>query len=211
MKKITGVGAIACAMLFASNASFAEGTMAADHAGEIMVRARAVQLNWQNSSNPVAGVAAQNKTIPEVDLSYFFTSNIAAELILTYPQKVNINLSGTPLGSVKALPPILTLQYHFAPDSQSFRPYVGAGINYTNFSSVSLAAGATPLNVKKSSTGLALQAGFDVPITENLTFNLDLKKAYIKTDVSAATSGAYVTTLNVDPYLVGVGLGWKFF
>lgn len=207
MKKITGVGGIACAALLASNVYAA---MPADHAGEFMVRARAVHIGWQNSSSPVAGVAAENKTIPEVDLSYFFTPNIATELILTYPQSVNINLSGAPLGSIKVLPPILTVQYHFMPDSQSFRPYIGAGLNYTIFSSVGLSAGATPLNIQRSSTGFAMQAGFDVPINDTMTFNVDVKKAYIKTDVSNGISGAYVTTLKVDPVLIGVGLGWKF-
>lgn len=202
MKRISGVGAIAC-MLFASNA-FAG--MAADHGGEFMVRARAVHLGWNNSVNSpaLAGVGAANKTIPEVDLSYFFTSHIAAELILTYPQKVTIDPN---VGSVKALPPILTVQYHFLPDSQSFRPYVGAGINYTRFSSYSLAGGA--LTGSKDSTGLALQAGFDIPLTDTMTFNVDVKKAYIKTDISTA-AGAPVGTLKLDPVLIGVGLGWKF-
>ncbi len=204
MKKITGVGAVACAMLFASGASFADG-MAADHAGEIMVRARAVQINFNNSTNTpaLAGVGAANKTIPEVDLSYFFTSHIAAELILTYPQKITVNPN---VGSLKALPPTLTVQYHFAPDSQSFRPYVGAGVNYTRFSSYSLGGGA--LSGSNNSTGFALQAGFDVPITDKMTFNLDLKKLTMRTDITAA--GVPVGTLKLDPYLVGVGLGWKF-
>lgn len=199
MKKITGVGAITCAMLLASNAYAA---MAGDHAGEIMVRARAVNINWHNSTSgalTTLGAAAANKTIPEVDLSYFFTSHIAAELILTYPQKVTINPG---LGSVKALPPILTVQYHFMPDSASFRPYVGAGLNYTRFSSYSLVNGLTG---SSSSTGFAMQAGFDVPVTDTMTFNVDLKKTYIKTDISAGAG-----TLKLDPVLIGVGLGWKF-
>lgn len=204
MKKITGVGAIACAALLASNVYAA---MPADHAGEIMVRARAVNINWNNSTNTaaLAGVGAANKTIPEVDLSYFFTSHIAAELILTYPQKVTINPN---VGSVKALPPVLTVQYHFMPDSPSFRPYIGAGLNYTIFSSYSLANGT--LNGSNNSTGLALQAGFDVPISDTMTFNVDVKKTYIKTDITAAGTGAYAGTLKLDPVLVGVGLGWKF-
>lgn len=205
MKNITGVGAaITCAMLFASNVSVA-ANMPGDKAGDMMVRVRAVHLNWSNSSG-VAGLAAQNKTIPEVDLSYFFTSHIATELILTYPQKVDVNLNGASIGSLKALPPTLTVQYHFLPDSQSFRPYVGAGINYTNFSSYSLAGGT--INGSSSSWGGALQAGFDVPLTSNMTFNVDIKKVYIKNDLT--TAAGPLTTLKLDPVLLGVGFGWKF-
>ena len=205
MVKITGVGAIACAVLFASNAFAASGDMP----GDMMVRVRAVELDFNNSSSPLAGITTNNKTIPEVDVSYFFTSHIATELILTYPQRVGVNLSGTDIGSVKALPPTLTAQYHFMPDSPSFRPYVGAGINYTHFSNVSLNAGGTPLNVSRSSWGGALQAGFDVPLTGNMTFNLDVKKLYMKADVSTA-GGTYLSTLKLNPVLIGAGLGWKF-
>lgn len=203
MKQITSAIATLCAALLAPSA-YAD--MQADHSGEIMVRARAVQIDFNNSTNtaPLAGVNAANKTIPEVDFSYFFTSHIATELILTYPQNITINPS---VGSVKALPPTLTVQYHFLPDSQSFRPYVGAGINYTRFSSYSLAGGA--LNGSSSSWGGALQAGFDVPLTSTMTFNVDVKKTYMKTDISTA-AGAPVGTLTLDPVLIGVGLGWKF-
>ena len=39
----------------------------------------------------------------------------------------------------KHLPPTLTVQYHFQLDAK-FRPYVGAGVNYTRISSVDLKA-----------------------------------------------------------------------
>ena len=197
MKKITG--ALAGAILLATNAYAAPGDM--------IVRVRAVDINFQNSADTaaLAGVTAANKTIPEADVSYFFTDNIAAELILTYPQKITVNPN---IGSLDALPPTLTLQYHFMPDNPSFRPYIGAGINYTNFSSVNLAGGA--LNLSNSSTGGALQIGFDVPISGNMSFNFDVKKVYMKTTISSAASGATVGTLTLNPYLIGAGLGWKF-
>ena len=56
-----------------------------------------------------------DKTIPELDISYFFTPNIAAELVLTVPQEHRVYLNGTDIGSFKHLPPTLTLQYHFMP------------------------------------------------------------------------------------------------
>lgn len=197
MKQIKLLTAISCAILLASSAYASEGDM--------LVRVRAVHLNWNNSST-IAGLAAQNKTIPEVDLSYFFTNNIAAELVLTYPQKVDVNLGATPIGSLKALPPTLTVQYHFMPDSASFRPYVGAGINYTNFSGYSLGGGT--ITGSSSSFGGALQAGFDVPLTSSMSLNVDIKKVYIKNDLK--TAAGPLTTLKLDPLLIGVGLGWKF-
>ena len=103
--------------------------------GTQTVRARAVHLDPADKSDPVGGTGASDrisvssKTIPELDVSYFFTKNIAAELVLTYPQKHDVSLDGAKIGTVKHLPPTLLVQYHFLPDA-SFRPYVGAGVNY---------------------------------------------------------------------------------
>ncbi len=190
-------------MAVAASALFATSNVFAD-AGDWLVRARAVNVAPQNSSSPLTGVAVSNETIPEVDISYFFTNNISAELILTYPQKHTVTLNGASLGTLKELPPTLLAQYHFMPGS-SFSPYVGAGLNYTKFSNVSLGN----LDVDRNSTGGALQIGFDMPINKSLSFNVDLKKVWMKTDVKT-TAGAYVTTLKIDPVLFGVGLGWKF-
>jgi len=55
--------------------------------GPWMVRLRAVRVNTDHGGAAGdAGVKVSSKTIPEVDVSYFFTPNLAAELILTYPQ-----------------------------------------------------------------------------------------------------------------------------
>jgi outer membrane protein len=136
------------ALTIASAALAVPSAFAAD--GPWMVRVRAVNLDMTNKSDAIPALAvpsdairASDKTIPEVDISYFITKNIAAELILTVPQKHGVEVTQSAIGAFKAgtfrhLPPTLTLQYHFLPDGQ-FRPYVGAGVNYTRFSSVNLA------------------------------------------------------------------------
>jgi len=87
-----------------------------------------------------------------------------------------------------------------------FKPYVGAGINYTRFSSVDLkVAGAS---IDKNSWGPALQVGVDIPLTKGVYLNLDLKKVMIRTDVTL--NGNKIGEFKADPLLVGVGLGWRF-
>lgn len=190
-----------------SGAAFAQ--QAAE--GSWMVRARALNLDSANKDSTGLGLSINDKVIPEVDISYFFTPNIAAELILTYPQKHDLRAAGLgKIGSLKHLPPSLLLQYHFT-NFGGFKPYVGAGINYTHFSSVRFApAVQAALNpsIDKSSWGGALQVGVDVPLSKNLYLNLDVKKVFIKTDVFSA--GTNVGTFKVNPVLVGVGLGWRF-
>lgn len=174
-------------------------------AGDVLIRARAVHLDSANKDSTGLGLTVNNKTLPEIDFTYFFDKNLAAELILTVPQKHTVYSNGASIGSLKHLPPTLTVQYHFD-SGVGAKPYLGAGVNYTRFSSVNVLGGAA--TVDRNSWGLAFQAGVDIPLSKNLYLNLDLKKVRIKTDVSAG--GAKAGTFKVDPLLLGVGLGWKF-
>lgn len=193
--------ALASLVLLASGAAIAQDFTA----GSMLVRARAVHLNSANKDSTGLNLSINNKTLPEVDFTYFFSPNLAAELVLTVPQKQRVYAGATQIGTLKHLPPSLTLQYHFN-HSSGIKPYMGAGLNYTRFSSVELLGGGADL--KRNSVGLAFQAGVDFPLSKNLYLNVDVKKAYIKTDVIAG--GTNIGTFKVDPVLVGVGLGWRF-
>jgi outer membrane protein len=176
-----------------------------------LVRARAVNIDPANESAPVGGVGAANrinvstKTIAEVDISYYFSPQLSAELVLTYPQKHDVTLDGASIGSFKHLPPTLLAQYHFMAGDQ-FSPYLGAGINYTYLSKVNLLGGKGGL--EHSSVGLALQAGIDFAIDQHWSMNLDIKKVQIRSDVTL--SGAKISNVKVDPLLIGVGVGYRF-
>lgn len=172
--------------------------------GPFLVRLRAVHLDSANKDSTGLDLSVNNKVIPELDLSYFFTPQIAAELILTYPQKHTLKSGGTEIGSLKHLPPTLTVQYHFT-QLGTVKPYLGAGVNYTRFSAVKLPAG---VDIERNSFGLAVQAGLDVAVAKNVYLNFDVKKVQIRTDVSSG--GTTLGTFKVDPVLVGVGVGYRF-
>jgi outer membrane protein len=158
-----------------------------------------------NKDGTDLGLTVNNKTIPEVDITYFFNKNLAAELVLTVPQKQTVSSNGVSIGTFKHLPPTLTLQYHFD-GSPDYKPYVGAGINYTDISKVDLSAANARLD--SHSWGTAIQIGVDFPIDKNLSFNIDLKKVNIKTNVYVGAADHGVLKLN--PTLMGVGLGYRF-
>jgi outer membrane protein len=175
-----------------------------------MVRARATHLNWENGQSGAAqslNVNAKNQTIPEVDITYFFTKNIAAELVLTYPQRVDVRSGQTSLGTVTALPPSLLAQYHFT-DFGPLKPYVGAGVNYTRFGSRELNSGSTFYAVEKSSIGYAAQIGADYMLTKNWGVNVDVKYLQIETDV--LSGGVSAGTLKLSPIATSVGVTYKF-
>ena len=114
-----------------------------------MLRARAIAVLPDESAALSAGGAGLagdadigDQYVPEFDITYFFTDNIAAELILAVTPHdvsvVNVTVPGAltnatvDLGDVWLLPPTLTLQYHFR-NAGKFKPYVGAGVNATFF------------------------------------------------------------------------------
>ena len=178
-----------------------------------MVRVRATNLNWENGQSTATinasglNVNAKDKTIPEVDITYFFNKNIAAELVLSYPQRVEVKAGQASLGTVTALPPTLLAQYHFT-QFGPLRPYVGAGLNYTRFGSRELNNGSTFYSVEKSSIGYAAQIGADYMLTKNWGINLDVKYIQIKTDVLSA--GVSAGTLDLSPIATSVGVTYKF-
>ncbi len=169
-----------------------------------LMRVRSVHLDSSNKDSTPLGLSINNKTFGEVDFTYFLSPNLAAELVLTTPQKQTVYAGGSEIGSFKHLPPSLLLQYHFT-DLQGVKPYVGAGINYTRFSDVVLPSG---VSLDSHNWGWAFQAGLDIPLDRNWSINLDMKKAYIRSDVYVA--GSSVGRFRVDPVLYAVGLGYRF-
>lgn len=216
--------AITLAALIAAGFASATAVQAAE--GPLMVRVRALSMKVDNSNSHSGGqvvtsgdpLELDDKVFPEIDFSYFITPNIAAELILTYPQRHDVSFAGTKIGSVKHLPPTLTLQYHFIPEG-TIRPYVGAGINYTRIMGVKLNAEPavgidSPIDVDRNSFGLAAQVGVDFKVADNWFINLDAKYVQIKADnvriVGGALAGTKVTDLDVNPWLLSVGVGYRF-
>lgn len=170
-------------------------------------------------SSPNSGLHINNQVIPELDISYFFTPNIAAELILgvtLHHITGTGTLQGLDIGKSTLLPPTLTLQYHFT-NFGAFKPYIGAGVNYTVFFNNSAAnvpfAGLTVTNLHVSNEwGGAVQFGFDYMLDKHWGLNVDVKKLWLQPNYSATVNGAIPVsgTAHIDPWLVGGGVTYKF-
>lgn len=178
-----------------------------------MIRVRAVDLLWNNGQTGIAqtqNLKAKDEWIPEFDVTYFFTKNIATELVLSYPQQVTINNSTTQAGKISALPPSLLLQYHFT-DLGAFKPYVGAGINYTIFGNrQNFPTYGNTVQVEPSSVGFVGQIGADYMFDKNWGANIDLKYATMATNVQAVAGGANLGKLTLNPWMPAVGVTYKF-
>ena len=217
-------------------AAFAPALAMAE-AGDLVVRVRAVHINPDEDSklgsltnaNVGAGtlaagaeLAVDSNTIPELDLSYYITKNIAAELILatgtshdvSIVNSAGVGLGNQALGSVNLLPPTLTVQWHFLPD-QTFDPYIGAGVNFTRALDRNLhTTGNLPIHIDRNNWGWALQAGVDINLKDGWIINADVKKAFISTDVTISTNAGATWTkideLDIDPWIFGIGIGKRF-
>ncbi|ROH88571.1 OmpW family protein [Pseudomethylobacillus aquaticus] len=206
--------------------------------GDWVIRGRAVHVSPNESSDlgrtvnrnvapgamsPGAALAVESNTIPELDISYYLSKHVAAELILALGSKHDVSIrddqlatvGNQPLGNIDALPPTLTLQWHFNPD-QKIDPYVGAGFNYTRMLDRDLrltqgALAGSRIKVDSDSFGFAVQAGVDIKLSDGWILNADLKYLDMDTNVKLRTAGwTRIDRLDINPWLLGIGIGRRF-
>lgn len=174
---------------------------------QLRVRALGVVPDESTNVNIGGDVKISNALVPEIDLTYFLTDHVAAELIAGTARHDLTHSSGADLGKAWILPPTLTLQYHFTPD-QTFSPYVGVGVNYSIMYGEDTAKGFSDLDVGNG-FGTALQAGFDYWVDEHWGLNLDVKKLWLNVDASL-NQGTIRADVDLDPWLIGAGVSYRF-
>lgn len=206
------LGAMLAATLFAAEPALAQtAEFKTKQAGDFVIRARGIAMvpdedTYDDTLNTGEG-HLNNDVVPEVDFSYFLTDNLALELIAaTTKHDLTWQNPDLDAGSVRLLPPTLTLQYHFMPESR-WSPYVGAGINYTFF--YDSKPGQFNSVKYDDGFGYAFQAGFDYAISGPWSVNVDVKKVYLDTDISI-NNGANTAKAHLDPWVFGVGIGYRF-
>lgn len=179
------------------------------------VRATAISPTSDDAITTAAGAATGlhvdvgDDYKPSLGLSYFLTDHVAVEVIATTSQhtiKAQGPATDVTVHKTWVLPPVVSLQYHFAPAAK-VSPYVGAGVNYMLFHSGKDQNGFT---VKlDDGFGYALQAGVDVAVKGPWSANLDVKKVFFETDAKI-NGGALKSKVKLDPWVLSVGFGYKF-
>ena len=147
--------------------------------------------------------------MPTLGFTYFLTDHISVEAILGATRHEIRAVGGTTDVAVHetwVLPPVVTVQYRPAPEAR-VSPYVGAGLNYMLFFDGENRNG---FDVKlDDGIGYALQAGADVAVSGPWTVNIDVKKVWFNTDATI-NAGTLSSDVNLDPWVVSLGLGRKF-
>ncbi|MCB4825081.1 OmpW/AlkL family protein [Roseicella aerolata] len=208
-------GALALAAAVSTGAAAQE--LRGKKAGDFVIGLGAIGVLPQNvggSTSLIGGkVEADNAVTPQLDFTYFFTPNVAVNLIAA-TSRHDLTLKGSALGDVNlgrvwVLPPTLTLQYHPLPNSR-ISPYVGAGLNWTFFYGYGGDKTAPVNRVRIDSTpAFAMVAGVDYEVAPNWLVNLDAKKILLRPDASV-NSGLVNARVNLDPWVVGASVRYRF-
>lgn len=229
MRKISIMGAMVAAALM--TCSLGQAAKADDTQSPWQVRVRALgvlpasggsTVNVQGVpalSTPNSGLSIGNSIVPELDISYFITRNVAAELILgVTPHNITGTgaLANTNIGTAWLLPPTLLAQWHFT-DFGPFKPYIGIGLNYTIFFGQSAGytqtngLGVTNLSINNT-VGGAFQVGFDYMIDKHWGVNFDVKKYILRPTYNATVNNTIPVTGTavIDPWIIGAGVTYRF-
>lgn len=136
---------------------------------------------------------------------YLFHDKLGVELGIGEDVEHDYALNSGDAGSLDRMPANLLLQYYPLGGVEGARvqPFVGVGMNYTRFSSVSGAG----MDVDDS-YGIAGQAGMDLVITDNLSATGFAR--YADVDAEFEKSGTTVDDIRVDPLTVGAGITYRF-
>lgn len=185
--------------------------------GDFIVTGRVTDVFSQadNAITTAAGadtglkVDVGDSVMPTLGFTYFLTDHVAVEAILgTTKHDIRAQGPGTDalVHETWVLPPVVTVQYRPL-SSGRVSPYVGAGVNYMLFYSGKDKNGFTV--DLDNGFGYALQAGADIGIQGPWSLNLDVKKVWFNTDANI-NDGALKSEVDLDPWVVSVGVGRKF-
>ncbi|WP_300656379.1 OmpW family outer membrane protein [Pseudomonas sp.] len=198
-------------------------------AGDIILRAGAATVDPQEDSSALklngATLGGQATVDSDTQLgltgTYMLTDNLGIGLLAATPFQHQVGVKGLgaldgKLADIKHLPPTLSLQYFPLAASSRLQPYVGAGLNYTTFFDEDLTSqrenqGFSNLELDDS-WGLALEAGVDYMLTDNLLVNATVWYLDIDTTATADLAGTnrVKVDVDIDPWVYMVGLGYKF-
>ena len=188
-------------------ATAAANTALAMDQGDWLIRFGVSTVDPKSNNHPA--VSVDKGTSATFNFTYMMTDNWAVEVLAAYPFEHDIYLVGGPeVGSTKHLPPTVSLQYHFM-SAATFQPYIGLGVNYTDFFSEKLYGPLEGASLSlDSSWGFAGEIGADIMLGQTWFLNGSLR--YIGIESDATVNGEAFGKVKIDPWVYGVHLGFRF-
>ena len=180
-----------------------------------------IRYDAHSKTNGVTGVGIPAGADAEVGdaTTVFFTyevelkPNVGIELVLGIPPKITAKATGSVayLGEVlsaRNVAPTLLVNYHFGQAGDTWRPYLGAGLNYTRFTNITTPYG---WDVKlRDSVGFAAQLGVDYAYTKQAGLFASVAKVDVKSKLVATGAVVLQSTIDFRPLTYSFGASYRF-
>jgi outer membrane protein len=143
------------------------------------------------------------------------TPDIGAELVLGVPPRLkakgtgSVAFLGDEVLSAKIVAPTVLVNYYFGQSGATFRPYLGAGINYTKFTGVRTSLPNTTISLSDT-WGWAVQAGLSYAVSKEWGLFGSVARIDSKTDLVAVNSIVLTTTIDFKPVTYAAGAWFRF-
>lgn len=196
----------------------------AAHAQQEMniVKFGAVKYTTNSKSNGIQGIGVPPGADAETGdawtllLGYerMLTPNLSIDLVLGIPPKIKARATGSVafLGddvlSAKNVSPTVLLAYRFGAPGDTFRPYVGAGVNYTRF--VSIESKLADRIEMSDSTGWALKLGVEYNFSKPWAAFASVAAEQVKTTLVGTGTTVLTTEIDLRPVTYSFGLAYRF-
>lgn len=184
--------------------------------GDIFTRLRALYVMPNDSSGwistiPHAKIDVHSSWTADFDVGVMFNRTLGLELMLTTFRSTLMgtgSFSGRKIGTSWLFPPTLLLQLRLFSCSV-VQVYAGGGANYTLFYNVDSSLSHTKLNLSHS-WGPAVQGGIDLFFLPEWFFNFDIKYLWVDTHARLTGNTSGKVSIDVNPWLFGMGIGRKW-
>ena len=196
--------ALCATALFAMAAG--NSTLAMDQ-GDWLIRAGGSYVDPKSNNHEI--VSVDSATSFTFNVSYMMTDAWAIEVLAAWPFEHDINLvNGPKVASTKQLPPTVSIQYHWAPNSM-FQPYIGAGLNYTFFFDTKTTGALSGVDLDLGgSLGWAADIGADLMLSDQWFLNGSIR--YIDIETTAKLDGESIGKVNISPWVYSLNVGFRF-
>lgn len=190
-------------------------------------------LRQYNAQVSKVGAKVENSAAFIASVFYMFTDNIGAELTLGAPVLMKVTTSD-PAGSysnaasARAAFPSIIAKWVFNQPGDAWRPYLGVGLNYTYFNSVTANTDYPNVN-SLANAGASLSSSWNPVLNGGVIYNFDehwsLNAGVSWVPLSSTASfnsnvpsfgpyagGTYTTTgkLNINPFDFTLKIGYRF-
>ena len=223
------MGTAAFALTMACSSAFADEPPNSLRIGSYTVF---YHTNADDISGPYVppGVNLKAENLETLYLGYVrqLPANLQVELALGYPPLSKIKgvgpaslgsvpYSGQVISSARWLSPTLLLEYKFLDQNSPLRPFIGVGVNYTNFydrdsTAAGNAASGGPTRISlTASVGPAATAGLSYRIAERWHAHMSYSISRVNTDLVAYTDGVLrYSRIHFGPQALVASIGYSF-